>query len=73
MLPTCVRILASSSFSSGEIYEPRYTYRFGEFQSGVETAQDSGAFCFKAWAGEHNLRIEWENMYAHRCQVCIRL
>jgi organic radical activating enzyme len=26
-----------------------------------------------AWAAEHNPNIVWENMYAHRCQACIRL
>lgn len=26
-----------------------------------------------AWAAEHNPEIHWENMYAHRCQACIRL
>src|SRR5215211_7336354 len=26
-----------------------------------------------AWAATHNPDIEWENMYAHRCQACIRL
>ncbi len=26
-----------------------------------------------AWAATHNPEIKWENMYAHRCQACIRL
>jgi hypothetical protein len=26
-----------------------------------------------AWAAEHNPNIEWEDMYAHRCQACLRL
>ncbi|MGG1153048.1 radical SAM protein [Bacillus wiedmannii] len=26
-----------------------------------------------AWAAEHNPDIVWENIYAHRCQACIRL
>lgn len=26
-----------------------------------------------AWASDHDPRIEWENMYAHRCQACMRL
>lgn len=26
-----------------------------------------------AWAAKHDPKIEWENMYAHRCQACIRL
>lgn len=26
-----------------------------------------------AWAAEHEPTIEWENMYAHRCQACLRL
>ena len=26
-----------------------------------------------AWAAAHDQSIEWENMYAHRCQTCIRL
>jgi organic radical activating enzyme len=26
-----------------------------------------------AWASTHNAAIEWENMYAHRCQACLRL
>ncbi|MBP2323329.1 hypothetical protein JOF56_003714 [Kibdelosporangium banguiense] len=26
-----------------------------------------------AWAAEHDTSIEWEGMYAHRCQACIRL
>lgn len=26
-----------------------------------------------AWAASHDERIEWENMYAHRCQACKRI
>jgi hypothetical protein len=26
-----------------------------------------------AWAATHDEKIEWENMYAHRCQACLRL
>jgi organic radical activating enzyme len=26
-----------------------------------------------AWAASHDCTIEWENMYAHRCQACLRL
>jgi hypothetical protein len=26
-----------------------------------------------SWAATHNPKIQWENMYAHRCQACIRL
>jgi hypothetical protein len=26
-----------------------------------------------AWASEHDPSIEWENMYGHKCQSCIRL
>ncbi|RBP11430.1 radical SAM family protein [Roseiarcus fermentans] len=26
-----------------------------------------------AWAATHDERIEWENLYAHRCQACLRL
>jgi hypothetical protein len=26
-----------------------------------------------AWAQEHDPSIEWEGMYAHRCQACIRM
>lgn len=26
-----------------------------------------------AWAAGHDSSIEWENMYAHRCQACLRL
>lgn len=26
-----------------------------------------------AWAAEKNPEIKWENMYAHRCQACLRL
>jgi organic radical activating enzyme len=26
-----------------------------------------------AWASEKDLSIEWEDMYAHRCQACLRL
>ena len=26
-----------------------------------------------AWAAEHEPKIEWEDMYAHRCQACLRL
>jgi hypothetical protein len=26
-----------------------------------------------AWASDHDASIEWENMYAHRCQACMRL
>lgn len=26
-----------------------------------------------AWAAEHDPAIEWEGMYAHRCQACLRL
>jgi pyruvate-formate lyase-activating enzyme len=26
-----------------------------------------------AWAAGHDPEIQWENMYAHRCQACIRL
>lgn len=26
-----------------------------------------------AWASEKNPSIQWENMYAHRCQACLRL
>lgn len=26
-----------------------------------------------AWAATHNPAIQWENMYAHRCQACLRL
>jgi hypothetical protein len=26
-----------------------------------------------AWAAEHDEDIQWENMYAHRCQACLRL
>ena len=26
-----------------------------------------------AWAAERDPRIQWEDMYAHRCQACIRL
>jgi hypothetical protein len=26
-----------------------------------------------AWAASHDPDIKWENMYAHRCQACIRL
>ncbi|MGF9816271.1 radical SAM protein [Bacillus toyonensis] len=26
-----------------------------------------------AWAAEYNPNIKWEDMYAHRCQACIRL
>jgi len=26
-----------------------------------------------AWSSTHNPEIEWEDMYAHRCQACIRL
>jgi len=26
-----------------------------------------------AWASKYNPEIDWENMYAHRCQACIRL
>ena len=26
-----------------------------------------------AWAAAHDPRIEWEDMYAHRCQACMRL
>ncbi|MEV4254265.1 radical SAM protein [Spirillospora sp. NPDC049652] len=26
-----------------------------------------------AWAATHDPDIEWENMYAHRCQACLRL
>jgi hypothetical protein len=26
-----------------------------------------------AWAAQHDPDIEWENMYAHRCQACLRI
>lgn len=26
-----------------------------------------------AWASEHDANIKWEDMYAHRCQACLRL
>lgn len=26
-----------------------------------------------AWAATHDPEIEWENMYAHRCQACMRI
>ena len=26
-----------------------------------------------AWAATHDPEIEWENMYAHRCQACLRI
>lgn len=26
-----------------------------------------------AWAAEHDESIEWEDMYAHRCQACVRI
>lgn len=26
-----------------------------------------------AWAEEHNDSVEWEDMYAHRCQACLRI
>ncbi|WP_245233329.1 radical SAM protein [Paenibacillus maysiensis] len=26
-----------------------------------------------AWASDHKSNIEWENMYAHRCQACMRI
>jgi len=26
-----------------------------------------------AWAAEYDPQIEWEGMYAHRCQACLRL
>ena len=25
------------------------------------------------WASTHDPEIQWEDMYAHRCQACIRL
>lgn len=26
-----------------------------------------------AWASKYNPEIKWKNMYAHRCQACVRL
>ncbi|MGU9544517.1 MULTISPECIES: radical SAM protein [Bacillus cereus group] len=26
-----------------------------------------------AWTSKHNSNIKWENMYAHRCQACVRI
>jgi hypothetical protein len=26
-----------------------------------------------AWAAEIDRQIEWENMYAHKCQACLRV
>jgi hypothetical protein len=26
-----------------------------------------------AWAATHDSSIEWENLYSHRCQACLRI
>lgn len=49
---------------------------------GIEAAEDDwlkmalkflGPENILAWAATFNPRIEWENMYSHRCHACIRL
>jgi hypothetical protein len=33
----------------------------------------SGPEKILAWAAEKNSNIKWENIYAHRCQTCLRI
>jgi organic radical activating enzyme len=39
----------------------------------LQRIRNEGPERLLAWAAEQDLRIKWEDMFAHRCEACIRL